>query len=165
MKLFFGLGNPDKKYLNTRHNLGQSVILSVAKDLNFSSKLSSKFSKTDHLFAISSLHMNESGLSVKKLVDYFKISPADLYLIHDDLDLGAGEWRLQFDRGPAGHKGVASTIDQLGTQAFWRFRLGIGHPTNNIPVEDYVLLPFTSPEKVLINQTIDKITEEIKKLL
>jgi PTH1 family peptidyl-tRNA hydrolase len=95
---------------------------------------------------------------------FYKISPENIYLIHDDLDLPVGEWRLQFDRGPAGHNGVKSTIENLDTQSFWRIRIGIGHPENNLPVEDYVLKPFTADEKKQISALIDTITGEIENL-
>ena len=109
--------------------------------------------------------MNNSGVSVKKVADYYKIPPENIYLIHDDLDLGVGEWKLQFNRGPAGHNGVISTIEHLGTQAFWRIRIGIDHPQNGEAafdaVEDYVLRPFTKEEKVIIAETTDKITRSV----
>ena len=149
MKLFIGLGNPGKEYQNTRHNVGHMVIDKIPKNKSFL--------KTD-------TYMNESGIFVQKKVHFYKINLEDLYIIHDDLDLPVREWRLQFDRGAAGHHGVESIINNLGTQAFWRIRIGIGHPENNIPVEDYVLKPFSSDEKVLISQAIDKILKEIEKL-
>ncbi len=150
MKLFIGLGNPGEKYQNTRHNIGKTIV----------SKLKpvpgKKFASTDN-------YMNESGIGVQKLVHFYKIEPEDLYLIHDDLDLPVGEYRLQFDRGPAGHHGVESVILHLHTQAFWRFRIGVGHPQKEA-VEDYVLRPFTLEEKEIISQVIDKITDEIKEI-
>jgi len=149
LKFFVGLGNPDTKYQNTRHNIGQAIIQHLPQAKNF---------------LITDTYMNESGIFVQKLVHFYKINPSNLYLVHDDLDLGVGEWRLQFDRGPAGHHGVESVIQHLGTQAFWRFRVGIGHPLDPTPVEDYVLRPFTSAEIPIINQTIDKIAAEILKL-
>jgi peptidyl-tRNA hydrolase, PTH1 family len=163
MKLFFGLGNPGKTYENTRHNLGQMFIKKLAKDLNFKlskkSKLISEIGESSkNIFAISTEYMNVSGTSVQKVASFYKISPENIYLIHDDLDLPVGEWRLQFDRGPAGHNGVKSTIENLGTQAFWRIRIGIGHPPENIPVEDYVLKPFTSEEKIIINSLFKELT-------
>ena len=72
-----------------------------------------------------------------------------------------GEYRLQFDRGPAGHHGVESVIQHLGTQAFNRIRIGIGKPLNQVPVEDYVLQKFSTEEQVLIDQTIDKIVTDL----
>lgn len=174
MKLIIGLGNPDPRYQSTRHNFGQTVILNAEKSLNLTLEPSPKHlasvAKTNSGFlATTSVYMNESGRAVAKLVNFHKINPSDLYVIHDDLDLGVGEWKLQFDRGPAGHHGIESIVTALGTQAFWRLRLGIGHPRNtatpSLPVENYVLLPFTQEEKVIVNQTIDKIIAEIQKIL
>ena len=167
MKLFVGLGNPGKKYQHTRHNLGQMVILNLLKNLKITSNSFSKLSAqiAEHQgskFATLDTYMNESGFAVSKIVNYFKIDPQDLYIIHDDLDLSVGEYRLQFDRGSAGHNGVSSIIEQLGTQAFNRIRIGIGKPNTPIDIEDYVLQPFSREEQVIINQTIDKIQIEIK---
>jgi len=150
MRLIVGLGNPDKKYAGTRHNVGHQII-DILKEKNLSQ---TKFGANDG-------YMNESGLSVQKIVHFYKVDLNNFYLVHDDLDLPVGEYRLQFDRGPAGHHGVESVIQHLGTQAFWRIRVGIGKPTNNVPVEDYVLQKFSPDELVLINQTIDKITSEL----
>jgi len=167
MELFVGLGNPGKKYQHTRHNLGQSVIFKLLKDIRVTSNNYSKLNAQiadyqDTKFATLDTYMNESGFAVSKIINYFKINPQNLYIIHDDLDLPVGEYRLQFDRGPAGHNGVSSIIEQLGSQAFNRIRIGIGKPTTPIAVEDYVLQPFLKEEQVIINQTIDKIIAEIK---
>lgn len=167
MKLFFGLGNPGKVYKNTRHNLGHLVIENLSKELNFKlsnkSKLLSEVGESSkNIFAISTQYMNLSGNSVQKVAAFYKISPENIYIIHDDLDLPVGEWRLQFDRGPAGHNGVKSTIENLGTQAFWRIRIGIGHPRQGEAsfdgVEDYVLKPFSSDEKTIINSLLKELT-------
>jgi PTH1 family peptidyl-tRNA hydrolase len=153
MKLFVGLGNPDKKYQDTRHNIGHYFI-SILEKLNLPNL------KT----GINSGYMNEAGDSVQKLVHFYKISHNNFYLVHDDLDLATGEYRVQFDRGPAGHHGVESVIQHLGSQLFWRIRIGVGRPENkNVPIEDYVLQKFSTAEKILIDQAIDKIVSEIKK--
>ena len=172
MKAFIGLGNPGKKYSPTRHNLGSAVILNLFQDPRLTPrnhlKLSASIAKhksPSAIMAIPTVYMNNSGISVQKILNYFKITPDNLYIIHDDLDLGVGDYKIQFDRGPAGHKGIASVINHLGTQAFHRIRIGIGHPQDNIPSETYVLQPFTPAEKKTISATIDKITPEIKKLL
>lgn len=151
MKLIIGLGNPGKKYQNTRHNIGQ-ILISKLPEL--------PGTKT----AITDTFMNESGQSVQKLVHFYKQPIESLYIVHDDLDLPIGEYRVQFDRGAAGHHGVESVIQHLNSQAFWRIRIGIGHP-NSIPVESYVLQPFTSEEKVIIDQTIDKIVTDLPNIL
>jgi len=130
----------------TRHNVGHMVIDRLPKQKNYL--------KTD-------TYMNESGIYVQKQVHFYKIELSDLYIIHDDLDLPVGEYRLQFDRGPAGHHGIESVIQHLGSQAFNRIRIGIGRPSDNIPVEDYVLRPFTTEEKILIDKTIEKVVSTI----
>jgi len=150
MKLIIGLGNPDKEYQNTRHNIGHNVINLLQKTNASQTKL-----------AINDGYMNEAGISVQKQVHFYKIDLENFYLVHDDLDLPVGEYRVQFDRGPAGHHGVESVIQHLGSQAFWRIRIGIGKPEKT-PVEKYVLQPFTSEEKVIINETIDKILADFK---
>lgn len=152
MKLFFGLGNPGKQYTDTRHNIGHQIIeILKTKDLSHSK------------FDINSGFMNEAGLSAQKTFHFYKVDPKDFYLVHDDLDLPVGEYRIQFDRGPAGHHGVESVIAHLGTQAFSRIRVGIGKPPAHVPVEDFVLQNFTKEEKVLLNKTIDKIVLDLSK--
>jgi len=180
MKLIIGLGNPGKKYQNTRHNIGANVIKNLAtlNRVRLDSPQSKLLASLSELpcrdarsgvsvntspirIAIPHVYMNESGIAVAKIVKFYKIDLSNLYIIHDDLDLPVGEYRLQFDRGAAGHHGIESIIQHLGSQAFWRIRIGIGHPSDLTPVEDYVLRPFTAEEKVLISPTIDKITKDL----
>ncbi len=163
MKLYFGLGNPDTKYQNTRHNLGQMIINKIADDkYEKFPKLKAKiFRDGDNFFAISTDYMNLSGETAQKILNYFKIDPKDFYVIHDDLDLGVGEWKAQFDRGAAGHNGVISIIENIGTQAFNRIRIGIGKPQNNIPVEDYVLQSFLPQERDIIDHIIKEIINSL----
>lgn len=151
MYIIIGLGNPENNYQATRHNVGQMLIDRLPTSPHY------KTFKTD-------TYMNESGIFVQKTVRFYKVPLDHLILIHDDLDLGVGEYRCQFDRGPAGHHGVESTIQHLNSQAFWRYRLGIGHPLDNLPVEKYVLQPFTATEKSQIDQVIDKVVAEIQQL-
>jgi len=150
MKLFIGLGNPGKQYQNTRHNVGHQFI-EILKTKNLPN------SKLD----INTGFMNEAGLSVQKIVHFYKIDLNNFYLIHDDLDLPVGEYRIQFDRGPAGHHGVESVIGHLGTQAFNRIRIGIGKPPEFVDVADYVLQKFSLSDKKIITETIDKIVQEL----
>ena len=175
MKLILGLGNPGKQYQNTRHNLGQTIIKKFV-ETHFNASLTNKKSLESEIFevgessnkiifAISTGFMNNSGTPVQKICQFYKIDPSNIYIVHDDLDLEVGDYRIQFDRGPAGHNGIKSIIENLSTQAFHRIRLGIGKPINNIPVEDYVLQPFSKSELDIINTTIPKIFEEISKII
>ena len=174
MKLIFGLGNPDKKYQNTRHNLGQKFIIQYLEtqkncrlkdnDRLFAKTCETGQGSTKTIFAVSTEYMNHSGITAQKISHFFKIDPSDIYIIHDDLDLEVGDYRTQFDRGPAGHNGIKSIIENLNTQAFNRIRIGIGKP-NNIPVEDYVLQPFSSEESAIITSATPKFFEEISKII
>jgi len=172
MKLFIGLGNPEKKYFTTRHNLGQQIILSYLSKHQLSvihtpPQLKANVTRVgNNLLVTPTTYMNESGLSVSQIVNYYKIDLNNLYIIHDDLDLKVGDWKQQFDRGSAGHNGLNSIIEQLGTKAFNRIRVGISHPENpNIPIEDYVLKSFSPEEKPIISQVTDQIISEIDQLI
>ena len=167
MKLIVGLGNPDKKYQNTRHNLGSIIIQKFIGQDKFKNKTKMSafvFENQKNIFAFSTEYMNNSGITVQKIANFYKIDPKDIYIVHDDLDLPIGEYRIQFDRGPAGHNGIKSIIENLGTQQFNRIRIGIGKPLNNIPVEDYVLLSFSSEEEKIINNIIPEINNYLKQL-
>jgi PTH1 family peptidyl-tRNA hydrolase len=175
MKLIIGLGNPDKKYQNTRHNLGQKIIQQYVETLHASLttklKLSAKIYECKGescarptIIAITTDYMNNSGLSVQKISNFYKISPSNLYVLHDDLDLPVGEYKIQFDRGPAGHNGIKSIIENLGTQQFNRIRIGIGKPQSNVPTEDYVLQPFSKEENDIISNLIPEIFKKIDDL-
>lgn len=175
MKLIFGLGNPGKQYQNTRHNLGQKIIKDCIENFYKTSlatkkTLESEIYETGQgsqkiIFAISTDFMNNSGIPVRKVSQFYKINPSDIYILHDDLDLEIGDYRIQFDRGSAGHNGIKSIIENLGTQQFNRIRIGISKPQNNIPIEDYVLQLFSKEELAIINSTIPKIFEEIKNII
>ena len=175
MKLFIGLGNPGKDYQNTRHNLGKNIIIDYVKTnynllLQEKKSLQSKLVEigqgTDKIiFATSTDYMNNSGNTVKKISQFYKIPTLDVYVIHDDLDLPIGGYRIQFDRGSAGHNGIKSIIETLKTQQFHRIRLGIGMPQNNTPTEDYVLQPPTKEESDIIQTLIPKIFEEISQII
>lgn len=174
MKLIYALGNPGEKYQHTRHNLGQLILLKYCQKYNISLANKDKFSarvgeSNKVIFAQSTSFMNLSGFPLQRISNFYKIDPKDILVIHDDLDLKVGDYKLQFDRSAAGHNGIKSIIDQLGTQAFYRLRVGIDHPKNSpIPemlVEDYVLLPFRPEEKQIIDSTIDKILPELDEII
>jgi PTH1 family peptidyl-tRNA hydrolase len=171
MKLIVGLGNPDKKYQNTRHNLGSQIVKQFVEtvcktSLTNKPKFSAQIAEYQkNLFVIPSEYMNNSGVTVQKIANFYKISPLDIYIIHDDLDLGVGDYKIQFDRGPAGHNGIKSIIENLGTQQFNRIRIGIGKPQNSTPIEDYVLQIFSKEEQGIITSLTPEIFKEIKNIL
>src|SRR3989344_4086907 len=117
-KLIIGLGNPDSKYKNTYHNVGHLFI----EYLN-------NYPLTPNPYTLKSdVYMKESGKFVKKAMKKDGIKPEALLVAHDDSDIEIGNYKLSFDRGPAGHHGIESIINALGTKKFWRLRIGIRPP-------------------------------------
>lgn len=156
MKLVIGLGNPGDKYRNNRHNVGHMVVDELLKS-GLPKGVAAK--KTD-------VFMNESGLSVKKLVDFYKVSPENLYIIHDDLDIKLGEYKIQKGKGPRVHNGVNSIEETLGTVDFWRVRIGVDNrdAENRTPGEQYVLQDFAGDELGMLDSVLSKAVEELKKV-
>jgi len=165
MKMIVGLGNPGVQYAQTRHNLGFAVIDAIVFGKVVSPKMNKKLNaliyKLDNTILLKpQTFMNLSGESVKKAVEFFKINLADLLVIHDDVDLELGEIKHQFDRGGAGHKGVASVINSLGSQKFHRLRLGIGRGKSpNIDTSDFVLQKFEKDEEEIVKKLITRAAE------
>lgn len=158
MRLIIGLGNPGLKYQSTRHNIGFLVIDKLASDYSISVSMKGfdacfgkgKIGDIPVLLAKPQTYMNISGVSAKKLIDYFKIDLEDLIIVHDDIDLPFETIRLKEGGGHAGHKGLISIIDHLGDMEFIRVRIGIGKPPDRSMVEKYVLEPFTEDEMKLL---------------
>ncbi len=183
MLTIVGLGNWKEKYQETRHNIGFLVLDQLLPQIS-PNKGWQKNSQTGcleargegFLLAKPQTFMNLSGQAVKELVDFYKLDINNLLLVNDDLDLGFGEIRIDKNRGSAGHRGVESVIEALGTKDFWRARVGIGRPEESEKegrVADFVLEKFSQEEKKhlekIINETanllslaIEKGVEEIK---
>lgn len=131
MKLIVGLGNPGEKYESTRHNIGFMVVDRVAHEQNMSWKEEPKHlamitKSADVCLLKPTTFMNASGVAVSRIAAYFKILAQDIWVIHDDLDLPIGKIRIRTGGGSAGHNGIESIMRELKTDAFTRFRLGIG---------------------------------------
>jgi len=174
MILIVGLGNPGKKFQDTRHNLGWMVLDLLQKkweeEYNFSDwkeikKFKAKVSKGEIknkkiILAKPLTFMNLSGETIKPLVSYYRIKHKDLFVIHDDIDILLGKIKIVKNRGTAGHKGVQSIISNLKTKNFVRFRIGI-KPKNNerkaiSNIEKFVLLKFSKQEKEIVKGIIKK---------
>ncbi len=174
MIIVVGLGNPGEKLKNTRHNVGFEAIDKIQRencfsDFSFSRKLNAEISEgilnqEKTILAKPQTFMNSSGQSVKALKQYYK--KAKLIIVHDDIDILLGKIKISENSGSAGHKGVQSIIDSLGTKNFQRIRIGImperGKPTET---EKFVLKKFTKKEKETINKAVAKIIETIKIIL
>ena len=168
-KLIIGLGNPGNEYENTRHNVGFAVLDSFGEKYKISGKedkkLSSWFGKEkieigreayEIILAWPTTFMNNSGEAVVKLLNWFKLKPSDLIVVHDDVALNLGKVRINFNSGAGGHHGVESMIQMLGgNQGFTRLRIGIGPDPGGDIRADYVLKKFSKEEENLVK----KVTE------
>lgn len=183
MILIAGLGNPGPKYENTRHNVGFKAIDKIAEGFQFpnfesqpifNAKISKgKIAEKEVILAKPQSFMNNSGKAVKSLVRSLvskrseaKLLSNNMIVIHDDLDLPLGEIKIAKDRGSAGHKGVQSIIDTLGTKDFIRFRIGV-LPKSGKPkqADKFVLQKFTKEEEKILQKVIEKTIEAISLFL
>ncbi|MGA2911701.1 MAG: aminoacyl-tRNA hydrolase [Candidatus Levyibacteriota bacterium] len=191
MKLIVGLGNPGDKHAKTRHNLGFTVVDAFLKDFESSSqalwKEEKKFqaeiaeinwqpkkSQAEKVLLAKPLtYMNGSGLAVNSIAQFYKISPADIWVIHDEIDLPLGSMKIRFAGASAGHKGVESIIELLGTDKFWRFRIGIGNDNAKFkilkprlkPIDNYVLGEFSEGEKGKAREIVKKSVKAVQDAL
>ena len=163
MYLIVGLGNPGNRFRATRHNIGFMVLEKLATKLEVDLRQKSfnalwgkgKIDYKNVILAMPQTYMNLSGNAVRQLHAFFKTEISNLMVIHDDLDLSFGSVRLKTGGGNAGHKGLVSIEEDLGSSEFMRIRLGIGKPADKSRIESYVLEPFNSDELPLLPEIIE----------
>ena len=162
IKLFVGLGNIGDRYTATRHNAGFWFVNQLAEQTKTPLIVEAKFYgvigkiETDKYLLKPSTYMNASGKAVAALANYYKITPAEILVIHDELDLPPGTAKLKFGGGHGGHNGLKDIHSALGTPNYWRLRLGIGHPGERNEVVNFVLKPPLKDEKIAIDEAINK---------
>ncbi len=170
MKLIVGLGNPGRKYEATRHNAGFWWVDEVARAAGAAFRREARFHgeiarvpRSEMWLLKPDTFMNESGRSVGALATFYRIEPAEILVAHDELDLPPGSVKLKFGGGLSGHNGLRDIAPVLGTQDFWRLRIGIGHPRDLAPsqqeVTDYVLHPPRTDERKAIGEALAKAME------
>lgn len=157
VRVVVGLRNPGADYEGTRHNVGFEVVAAVLDRVgeNLSRgpsrvrALTASVGLSDDrtLFVVPATYMNESGAAVRAALDYYKVGPSDLLVIHDDIDLAFGRLRLQVAGGSGGHNGIRSLERALGTKEFSRLKVGVGRPPGSQDPADFVLRPFTKSER------------------
>ncbi len=163
LRLIVGLGNPGADYAETRHNAGFWFCERLAAELGVSFSREARF----HGLAVQArsagiwllqpqTFMNRSGQAVRALAQFYRITPAEMLVVHDELDLPPGQMRLKFGGGMGGHNGLKDITAHLGTQDYWRLRLGIGHPGDRNDVVNYVLKPPRREEREAIDATLDR---------
>lgn len=178
MKAIVGLGNPGPKYANTRHNVGHLVIDELVA--RSQGKLSAHRSRTylmtgrlasapvgegGFVLAVCDSYMNVSGGPVKGLLQYFKIEPSDLFVIHDDLDITEHTLRLKDGGGEGGHNGLKSISSAIGTKNYQRLRIGVGRPPGQQDAADYVLSQITGTAKTEYGVTVAKAADVVEDVL
>jgi PTH1 family peptidyl-tRNA hydrolase len=166
MLLIAGLGNPGAEYAYTRHNIGFMAVDDIAERPGFSA-WRSKFqgmTAEGRLGGVKTLllkpttYMNESGRSVGEAVRFFKLAPADVVAIYDEIDLAPGKCRVKKGGGAAGHNGIRSIDRAIGPE-FWRIRLGVGHPGDKAKVRGYVLKPFAKADEAWLDPLLDAVAD------
>jgi PTH1 family peptidyl-tRNA hydrolase len=162
IRLFVGLGNPGDKYVNTRHNAGFWWIDLIQQQSNSPLKSDAKMfaevgkisAQTDAWLMKPNTFMNASGKAVAAMANYYKIKPAEILVIHDELDLPAGSCKMKFGGGHGGHNGLRDIHAALGTADYWRLRVGIGHPGDRNEVVNFVLKAPLKAEQEAIDECL-----------
>lgn len=177
IKLFVGLGNPGAEYEATRHNAGFWWIDALARrwgvqlavDSGYKgllARINGKAADGGPVWLLEPMtYMNRSGVSVAALARFFKIPPAQILVVHDELDLLPGQAKLKFGGSAAGHNGLKDIHAMLGTPDYWRLRLGIGHPGVKAEVVNYVLRKPAPDQREAIERSIDKTLEAVDLML
>jgi PTH1 family peptidyl-tRNA hydrolase len=169
--LIVGLRNPGSRYDGTRHNVGEEVVRAVASDVTFKrARLGIRADVTDVRFgddravlALPRTFMNECGQAIAPLARYERVDGSRLLLVHDDIDLPFGKLRVQFGGGAGGHNGIRSAVGSLGTNDFWRLKLGVGRPPSRVDPADYVLDRFAKVERPGIDDAVIRAVQIVER--
>ncbi len=168
-----GLGNPGSEYEKTRHNAGFRTIDALADEMgarywkNECGALMARgtYHGNEVILAKPQSFMNVSGGPVKKLLDGYGVEPAHLIVVHDELDIPSGSVKVKFGGGHAGHNGLRSICDKLGTRDWFRVRCGIGRPPGRMDVADFVLSVPRGEQADEFDQAVDKAAQAVKSLI
>lgn len=169
MILIAGLGNPGKEYSNTRHNIGFMAVDLLQQELapnekwSKNSKLHSEIIKTNEVILVKpETFMNLSGKAIQAVQQMYKVEKENIWILHDEMDLELGRIKIQTGGGSAGHNGIKSIIESIGTNEFNRWRIGIGRPPQEFSNSaDFVLDQFASKEAELVAQILQKVEQSI----
>ena len=172
--LVVGLGNPGPEYAETRHNVGVRVVDLLAaragggrfsKHKANADVLEGRLAGRRVVLAVPRTYMNVSGGPVAGLLRYYGVTPADLVVVHDDLDLGFGVVRLKLGGGEGGHNGLRSISTSIGTKDYLRVRFGIGRPPGRMDPADYVLSDFSASERKELDFLVDRAADMVESVV
>ncbi len=173
MWLVAGLGNPGKKYLLTRHNVGFMAIdyylnnignppeKKEHKSLTYSFKLENE----KVIMAKPQTYMNDSGQAIQALSHFYKIAPEKIVIIHDEVEQPFQRMKLQYDRGHGGQNGIRDIHEKLGTSAYYRIRVGVGRPNGKKDISSHVLSPFNKEEQNILPDVLERVSEGLETLI
>lgn len=169
MKLIVGLGNPGGQYAETRHNVGFLLLDTWAEELklDFRPKYQGLIAETqwagERVILLKPLtFMNLSGHSIREVVQFYKIPSKDILVVHDDMDLPLGRIRLRQSGSAGGHNGIKSTIAEIGTEEFWRLKIGVGRPPSGWDPARYVLGAFGKEEVPVLEDVLERGREVLR---
>lgn len=166
MKLIVGLGNPGEEYRQNRHNIGYQVVERLTGEGEWEKKFESLVLKQGETVLVKPVtFMNRSGRAVSEIVNFYKVDLDNLWVVHDDLDIPLGEYKIQKGVGPRVHKGVNSIEESLGRSEFWRVRVGVDNRPSGegrTPGEEYVLQDFSVEEKNFLSGIIEEVVKELR---
>lgn len=174
LKLIVGLGNPGSEHLLTRHNAGFWFVDILARKFSLLFRNENKFSAEmcrltvqdfDCLLCKPTTFMNRSGQSVQAVSSYYRISPDEILVVHDEIDLDVGTVRLKTGGGHGGNNGIRDIIEKLGDSNFNRLRIGVGHPGSSDQVTGHVLGRPSAEDEDLIIQAINRVLDQLPTLL
>ena len=173
MYIIIGLGNPGRKYIGTRHNIGFDAVTRISDDFNISLNTHKHkgicgtgfIGGEKVILAQPQTYMNLSGESVRALVDFYKVSPQDIIVIYDDVNLDVGQLRIRKSGSAGGHNGIKSIIQHLGTQDFPRIRIGVGKKPSEWDLVDYVLSKFSDGENKILRDSLKDTSDAAKTLV
>ena len=170
MKVIAGLGNPTKKYEGTRHNMGFSAIYQIADRYNIKMNILNHkaligtgiIAGEKVMLVMPQTFMNLSGESIGEILRYYKLTPEDLIVLYDDIDLDIGKLRIRAKGSAGGHNGIKNIIAHIGTTEFDRVRIGVGHKPEGRDLADYVLSRFSSEELPVVRDSVSKAADAIE---
>ncbi len=173
MILVVGLGNPGLEYSKTRHNIGFTALDMISERYSFENwknKLNGHYAKgivgkQKTILLKPQTFMNMSGFCVKSFVDYFKIENNNIFVIYDDIDLKLGTLKKKIGGGHAGHNGVKSIFESLKASNFCKMRIGVGRPEEKEKVTNFVLSKFLPDELIIVQEVLEKITNDLEKII
>lgn len=171
MKLIAGLGNPGEKYKNNRHNIGFVVAERIGELLRIdgwsvNKRFFGEVAESDKSILIKpTTFMNESGKAVSAIARFYKIKSEDIYIIHDDLDIPLGSYKIQHGKAPKVHNGLLSVEQSLGTNKYWNVRVGVENRqvkgNKGVPGMVYSLQDFTQEERFILDKIIDDVSKTL----